>query len=98
VLDHEGISPQRCVSYFTQRRDCLALGRRYDSLFIISGQSNQSRNAAFMRRIAEKTAEITTGRQKIAQLHAGLDKDAGLKSRLTGVALDEFILTVDLYR
>jgi hypothetical protein len=98
VLDHEGMSPQHCVSYFIQRRDCFASDRRYDSLFIISGQSNRSRNAAFMRRVAEKTAEITTGRHKIAQLHAGLDQDAGLKSRLTGVGLDEFILSVDLYR
>ena len=28
----------------------------------------------------------------------GVDKDAALKSRLTGIALDEDILTVDLYR
>ena len=98
VLDHEAASPHRCVSYFMQRRDCFAPDRRYDSLFIISGHSDRSRNAAYMRLIGEKIAEITTGRNKIAELHAGVDKDAALKRRLTGVALDEFILSVDLYR
>jgi hypothetical protein len=31
-------------------------------------------------------------------MQAGHDEDAALKSRLTGVALDAAILTVDLYR
>jgi hypothetical protein len=41
---------------------------------------------------------MTRGREKVAEIHVGRDEDAMLKTRLTGVPLDEFILTVDLYR
>lgn len=41
---------------------------------------------------------LTAGRHRVATLHAGRDEDAALKSRLTGVPLDNFILAVDLYR
>ncbi len=43
-------------------------------------------------------ATVTAGRQKLATIHFGEDKDAALKSRLTGVALENYILSVDLYR
>jgi hypothetical protein len=43
-------------------------------------------------------ADVTDGRGKVATLGVGLDEDAALKSRLTGVSLDQHILTVDYYR
>ena len=41
---------------------------------------------------------ITAGRSKVATMGAGVDEDAALKSRLTGVRLDKTILTVDYYQ
>jgi hypothetical protein len=43
-------------------------------------------------------AQATAGRTKAASLSAGLDEDAPLKTRLTGVPLEKTILTVDYYR
>ena len=43
-------------------------------------------------------AQATALRRKVATIHAGVDDDAELKTRLTGVALDKYILKVDLYR
>jgi hypothetical protein len=54
--------------------------------------------ARVMTRFNTALQTVTADRQKIATIHVGIDKDASLKSRLTGVALDEYILTVDLYR
>jgi hypothetical protein len=42
--------------------------------------------------------KLVAGRRKVATIHAGVDKDAGLKSRLTGVPLDEYILAVEFYQ
>jgi hypothetical protein len=43
-------------------------------------------------------AAVTAGRNKSSSFGAGLDEDAALKSRLSGVPLDRYILTVDYYR
>jgi len=83
---------------FFQEEACLAQPQRYRSLFIVSGYSNHSRNDRAMQGFAARVAEITRGRDKIATIRVGRDEDAALKTRLTGVPLDEFILTVALYR
>jgi hypothetical protein len=98
ALDHKGVRSDRCVSYFLRKQECFLPGRHFDTLFIIMGQSNRSRDKPFMRQVAAKIAEITGDRRQIAQLHAGLDQDAALKGQLTGMSLDEFILSVELYR
>ena len=41
---------------------------------------------------------VLAGRTKTAEIHVGRDADAALKTRLTGVPLDDFILKVELYR
>lgn len=87
----------RCVGEFFAARRCLRPDLHYDSIFIVSGYGVRSRNAAFMQRFNEFLAEVTAGRRKAASLGAGIDDDAALKSRLTGVALDRTILTVDYY-
>jgi hypothetical protein len=92
---HDGA---RCTGYFLQARSCLDGGQHYDSIFVIHGHSDKSNNAALMRRFLAFTGEATAGRRKIATLFAGRDDDAPLKNRLTGVALDKTLLTVDLYR
>ncbi len=51
-----------------------------------------------MRKFDNVVASVTAGRRKVATMGAGLDEDATLKSRLTGVPLDRYILTVDYYR
>lgn len=88
---------ERCAGYFFAAARCLNSGRRYDSVFVIFGHSDQSANAAVMRKFDEFVAGVTAGRRKVATLPAGLDEDAALKSRLTGVPLSKYILTVDLY-
>lgn len=70
--------------------------QRYNSIFVIVGHSDKS--AIAMKRFNAAMDAATDGRQKTATIHIGVDKDAALKSRLTGVALDEYILTVELYR
>jgi hypothetical protein len=87
-----------CASYFFAARNCLGAGARYDSVILVRGHSDKSASAATMRKFGESLAPLIAGRQKIATMQAGHDEDAALKSRLTGVALDAAILTVDLYR
>ena len=65
---------------------------------MIAGHSNKSRSTGVMSRFADGVAKATAGRRKVATIHVGVDNDAALKTRLTGVPLDTFILTVDLYR
>jgi hypothetical protein len=98
ALTHEDARSNICATYFMQTRGCVSPEHRYESVLIISGQSNRSRNGRFMRAVAATVAELTAGRRRIAQIHAGLDRDAALKRRLTGVPLDDFILSVELYR
>jgi hypothetical protein len=90
--------PGLCVSYFLGEPACLAPARLYRSVFILSGNSNRPAHGPGMQRFAARVAELTAGREKIAEVRFGQDEDAMLKTRLTGVPLDEFILTVDLYR
>jgi hypothetical protein len=91
-------SSDRCADYFLAARLCLNGGRHYDSIVVISGHSNQSENAVAMGRFAQMVTDATANRSKVATFGAGLDEDASLKTRLTGVALEKTILTVDLYR
>jgi hypothetical protein len=96
VLNHREAAG--CASYFLAGRGCFSAGAHYDSVFLVHGHSDKSANAVSMRKFNESLAPLIAGRQKIATMQAGRDADAALKSRLTGVALDAAILTVDLYR
>ncbi len=87
----------RCVSRFAVNPACFLPDRHYDSIFVISGQSDRSSHAGFIARFEAKLAEVTAGRRKVAEMHAGVDRDAALKSRLTKVPLDAFLLSVQLY-
>ena len=88
----------RCAGYFLNVRHCLDSGRRYDSIFVIFGHSDKSENEAVMQIFNNLLAGITAERSKIATFGAGLDEDAAMKSRLSGVPLERNILTVDYYR
>lgn len=91
--------PRLCaISFFDDNKRCSADTRHYDEVFVVSGRVSYLAGAKGMQRFAARAAEIAAGREKIAELHVGHDEDAMLKTRLTGVPLDEFILTVDLYR
>jgi hypothetical protein len=94
VLRHRS-DRRACASYFLDASECF--DRMYDSIFIVHGHSSNSAYRDFMRTFNEAMDRLTAGRQKTATIYAGHDDDAGLKSRLTGVALDTQILTVDLY-
>jgi hypothetical protein len=89
---------QRCLSFFFENKACFADSRQYRSVFVVSGYSDRSRQTRLMQWYAERIGEIVGGRDKIAELPVGHDEDAMLKTRLTGIPRDEFILTVDLYR
>jgi len=89
---------ERCAGYFFAAERCLDSGRRYDSIFVVFGHSDRSENQAVMQKFAQFVAKVTAGRDKAATLGAGVDEDAALKSRLTGIPLDRNILTVDFYR
>lgn len=79
-------------------RPCLNGDRSYDTVVVARGYNDKSGNAALMGRVDAQVAGLTAGRRKLASFAAGRDEDAALKSRLTGVALDPVILTVDIYR
>ncbi len=91
-------SPHRCLSYFLDAPACLGDARRYQSIFVVSGHSSRSDRAPDMLRYSSDVARVIGNRQPIAEARFGRDADAMLKTRLTGVPLDEFILTVSLYR
>jgi hypothetical protein len=97
MLEHGGGS-DLCAGYFFQSRRCLVPGQGFDSIFIVSGHNDKSANAAVMRKFNRLIGEVTAGRSKVATLHAGVDQDAALKTRLTGVPLDDFVLKVEYYR
>jgi hypothetical protein len=98
VLSHEDPRDGRCVSYAVREAACFAADRHFDSIFVISGHSNQFRNPRFMNRLDAALQRVLAGRTKVAEIHVGRDADAALKSRLTGVPLDDFILKVELYK
>jgi hypothetical protein len=86
----------RCIAFLFRMRHCLAPEQRFDSIFVISGHTGEG--GAVMRQFTHFLADITAGRSKVATLRAGRDGDAALKTRLTGIHLDEAILTVDYYQ
>jgi hypothetical protein len=86
----------RCIAFLFRMRHCLAPEQRFDSIFVISGHTGE--NEAVMRQFTQFLADMTAGRSKVATLRAGRDGDAALKTRLTGIHLDEAILTVDYYQ
>jgi hypothetical protein len=86
----------RCIAFLFRMRHCLAPEQRFDSIFVISGHTGE--DEAVMRQFTHFLADITVGRSKVATLRAGRDGDAALKTRLTGIHLDEAILTVDYYQ
>ena len=88
----------RCAGYFFDVRRCLESGRRYDSIFVISGRNDRSNSITLMDNFQAFVGELTAGRTKGASMPAGHDADAALKTRLTGVPLEPAILTVDFYR
>jgi hypothetical protein len=98
VLRHQHDRDDRCVSYFLTGVECLVSGCRYDSILVIAGHNNTSEDAAFGRTFDSALEKLVAGRRKVATIHAGLDEDARLKSRLTGTPLDKYILTVDHYQ
>lgn len=79
-------------------RQCLQSGRRYDSIFVVFGHNDRSDDVALMEDFQTLVGEATAGRAKRASVPLGHDADAALKTRLTGVALDKAILTVEFYR
>lgn len=97
-LRRQSGSFDRCISRFLAEASCFAADRHYDSIFVVFGQSNMSRNAVAIQRFRTKLNDVIAGRRKVATIHAGLDEDSEIKSQLVGVPLDKFILTVDLYR
>jgi hypothetical protein len=92
ILDHQRGSEHRCVIGFLNK--CFDPGRHYGSIFVVSGHTEQDSSAE----ATEILDRSLVGRQLIATSHAGLDKDAEIKSKLLGTALDENILTIQLYR
>jgi hypothetical protein len=98
VLQHQHNRDDSCISYFFDVAVCLTTERRYDSIFVIVGHSDRSTDADFMRKFKGTLDTVTAGRRKVATIHFGVDEDAEIKSRLTGVPLDKYILTVDLYQ
>jgi hypothetical protein len=96
VLQHRDEEYHRCVSYFPDQVDCLATEQRYDSVFVITGHS--PRVNAFMQEFNSALGKVTAGRRKVVTIHAGIDEDAEMKTWLTGVPLDKYIVSVDLYR
>jgi hypothetical protein len=88
----------RCAGYFFGVTRCLQSDRRYDSIFVISGHHDRSADQEITGQFNQLIATATAGRKKLASVPIGRDEDASLKSRLTGVPLEESILTVDYYR
>lgn len=98
VLRHRPDASGSCASYFVSERGCFAAGRSYDSIFVISGHSDKSEQSVVQRAFTAAVDQATAGRQKRATMSAGIDDDAALKTRLTGVALDKAILKIEFYR
>jgi hypothetical protein len=63
-----------CVSYFFNEPACFAPVRPYRSVFILSGHGNRSAHEPAMQRFLARVAELTAGREKIAELVSGKTK------------------------
>ncbi len=90
--------PHRCTSYFLYNQACFADPQHYRSIFIVRAYGDRSQSVRLMQRFVARVAEITRSRDRVAGVRAGHDTDSQLKTKLTGVPHDQFILTVDLYR
>lgn len=90
--------PDSCVEFFLAAERCLDPAQQYETVVTVTGHSDKSANAAVMQRFDRLVERATSGRQKSAALAIGRDGDAALKSRLTGVALDDWLLHIALYR
>lgn len=99
-----GTAAQRCVRDIPGREPaCFAEQRHPESIFVIGAPSGSYQSTYWKREsgqpiFAARLAKIIGARTKVGELQVGHDDDAALKTWLTGVPLDEFILTVDLYR
>jgi hypothetical protein len=98
VLRHQYESRDRCVTYFVDPTSCLATDQLYETVFVITGHSDKDTNFALMREFNSAVYEMTAKRRKAAIIHAGVDEDADIKTWLTGVPLDKYIISVDLYQ
>lgn len=98
VLRHQDNASTNCISRFFENKECFDPDRHYDTVFSITGHSNLSANRSIMQKLDEELARVTAGKQKVAEMRAGFDRDAAIKSRLTGVPLDPGILTIAVYR
>ena len=98
LLGQQHNQNDRCVSLFLDDRRCLRSDLHFDTIIVIAGHSDRSADAAAMGTFDKTLQELTTGRQKVASVQIGVDKDAKLKSRLTGVSLEEYIVKVTLYK
>jgi hypothetical protein len=65
---------------------------------VISGHHDRSTEAELTEQFNAMVAAATAGRSKLANVPIGRDDDAALKTRLTGVPLEQNILTLDYYR
>ncbi len=86
-----------CVSYLVEQR-CFPPDRGYQSIFVVSGFFDTDNKDDVTAAFARQVQSITAGRQKIATMHAGIDEDSALKSRLSHIPLDRHILTVEEFR
>jgi hypothetical protein len=103
-LAAQGTASQRCVRDIPGHEPaCFAERQNAEALFVIGApsgryQSSYWRGESGQPVFAARLAKIIGTRTKVGELRVGHDEDAALKTWLTGVPLDEFILTVDLYR
>jgi hypothetical protein len=58
----------RCAGYFFDVRHCLQSGRRYDSIFVVSGHNDRSGDIALMEDFRALAEEVTAGRAKRASV------------------------------
>jgi len=98
VLRHQDAASKNCISRFLENKECFDPDRHYDTVFAITGHSNLSDNPSIIRNLNSALARMTAAKQKVAELNAGFDRDAAIKSRLTGVPLDPAILSIAVYR
>lgn len=98
VLRHQHAASKNCISRFLENKQCFDADRHYDTVFSITGHSNLSANPPIMRNLEAALTRVTSGKQKVAEMSAGFDRDAAIKSRLTGVPLDPEILSIAVYR
>jgi hypothetical protein len=103
-LAAQGTASQRCIRDIPGREPaCFAERQHAESIFVIGAPSGPYQSAYWRRESGEpvfaaRLAKIIGARTKVGELQVGHDEDAALKTWLTGVPLDEFILAVDLYR